>query len=67
MSHDARKGRSASYEVSWKLHRAAQMLQRAAESIDRAHEVEATIAYGIGDFPAVRESDRPSLDHGIGL
>jgi hypothetical protein len=66
VSHDARKGRSASYKVSWELHRAAEMLHQAAESIDRAHEVEATIAYDIGEFPAVRESDRPSLDHGIG-
>lgn len=66
VSHDARNGRSASYKVSWELHRAAQMLHQAAESIDRAHEVEATIAYGIGDIPAVRESDRPSVQ-GIGL
>ena len=67
VSHDARKGRSASYKVSWELHRAAQMLHQVAEGIDRAHKVEATIAYDVDGFPAVRKSDRPSVDHGIGL
>jgi hypothetical protein len=67
MTNDARTGRSASYRVSWELHRAAGMLHQVAETIDRAHEVEATIAYDTPDFPTARPTDRLSLDHGIGL
>jgi hypothetical protein len=67
ISNDARKGRSASYQVSWELHRAAEMLRQVAETIDRAHEVEATITYDSTDFPTARPTDRLSLDHGIGL
>jgi len=67
VTNDARKGRSASYRVSWELHRAAEMLHQVAESIDRARDVEATIAYDSTDFPTARPTDRISLDHGVGL
>ena len=60
-------GRAAAYQVSWELHRAGEILHQVAESIDRAHEVQATIVHDLGDLPAVRESEHPSLDHGIGL
>ena len=67
MSSDARKGRSASYQVSWELHRAAEMLRQVAESIDRAHEVEATIAYDSTDFSTARSAEHVPVDHGFGL
>lgn len=42
---DARKGRAAAFSVSWELHRAAMMLHQVGETINRAHQTEATIAY----------------------
>ncbi|WP_121258610.1 hypothetical protein [Nocardioides ferulae] len=47
--NDANAGRAAAYRESWELHRAAEMVQQVAECVDRAHEIEATIAY---DSPA---------------
>src|SRR3954452_23854901 len=70
VTNDARKERSASYQVSWELHRAAEMLHQVAETIDRAHEIEATIVHDISDstdFPTARPTDRLSLEHGIEL
>jgi hypothetical protein len=66
-TNDARKGRSASYQVSWELHRAAEMLRQVADSIDRAHEVEATIAYDSTDFATTRSVEHVHVDQGIGL
>ena len=43
----------ASYQVSWELHRAAEMIHQVADGVDRAHEIEATIAYDIRDFPSL--------------
>lgn len=42
---DPHEGRAAAYRVVWELHRAAEMLRQVAECVDRAHEIEATIAY----------------------
>lgn len=42
---DQHAGRAASYRVAWELHRAAEMLHQVAECVDRAHEIEAAIAY----------------------
>jgi hypothetical protein len=67
ITNDARKGRSASYQVSWELHRAAEMLRQVAETVDRAHQAEATIAYDSTDFPTARPADGLSLDRGVGL
>jgi hypothetical protein len=47
-------GRASSYRVSWELHRAAELIHQVAETVDRAHEIEATIAYDVGDFPLAR-------------
>lgn len=43
--NDPYHGRAASYRVSWELHRAAEMLHQVGECVDRAHEIEAIIAY----------------------
>ena len=41
---DPHAGRAASYKESWELHRAAEMIHQVAGCVDRAHEIEATIA-----------------------
>jgi hypothetical protein len=51
---DPHAGRASSYRISWELHRAAEMIHQVAETVDPAHEIEATIAYGVGDFPLAR-------------
>jgi hypothetical protein len=62
---DQRAGLTASYQVSWELHRAAEMLHQVAAGIDRAHEVEATITYNVPDFstpnPVVHPTPEPRL------
>lgn len=45
VKNDPNHGRAASYRVSWELHRAAEMLHQVGECVDRAHEIEAIIAY----------------------
>lgn len=52
LNGDPNAGRAASYKVSWELHRAAEMVHQVAECVDRAHEIEATIAYDIRDYPS---------------
>lgn len=64
---DHHEGRAASYQVSWELHRAAEMIHQAAESIDRAHEIEATIAYDVNDFPTLTPVPRPPTERGLSL
>lgn len=64
---DTRAGRAASYKVAWQLHRAAEMLKYIGEAIDRAHEIEATIAYDVHDFPTVTSPSRPASDHELSL
>lgn len=54
MNGDPHAGRASSYRVSWELHRAAEMIHQVAETVDRAHEIEATIAYDVGDVPLAR-------------
>lgn len=64
---DSRAGRAASYKVSWELHRAGEVLRQVSESIEHAHEAEATIAYDHRDFPSLTDAPRRSVDHGLGL
>ena len=64
---DPNAGRAASYKVSWELHRAAEMVHQVAECVDRAHEVEATIAYDIADYPSLAPVHRPLQDRGLSL
>ena len=67
MNGDPNAGRAASYKVSWELHRAAEMVHQVAECVDRAHEVEATIAYDIADYPSFAPVHRPLQDRGLSL
>src|SRR3954454_9993531 len=49
---DSRAGRAATYQVSWELHRAGEILRQVSESIASAHNVESRITYAHRDFPA---------------
>ncbi|MDF1605895.1 hypothetical protein [Nocardioides sp. YIM 152315] len=42
---DSRADAASSYRVAWELHRAAEMAHQVATAVDRAREIEATIAY----------------------
>lgn len=64
---DTRTGRAASYQIAWELHRAAEMVHQVAAGIDRAHEVEATIAYDVRDFPTLAPAPRRSHESGLSL
>jgi hypothetical protein len=64
---DPNAGRASSYKVSWELHRAAEMVHQVAECVDRAHEIEATIAYDIADYPSLAPVSRPLQDRGLSL
>ena len=56
MNDDPHAGRAASYKESWELHRAAEMIHQVAGCVDRAHEIEATIAYDVRDLPLAAAS-----------
>lgn len=60
------KARSASYRVSWDLHRAGEMLRQVGETIANAHEAEAMLAYH-REFPEHSRSTTTAADHRIGL
>ena len=66
MNSDPHAGRAACYTESWELHRAAEMIHQVAGCVDRAHEIEATIAYDVRDFPLARAS-RAVHDGGLSL
>lgn len=65
--HDSPTGRAAAGQVSSDLHRSGEMLRQVAESIARAHEAEATIAYHRRDAPHLTEVPPPSVDRGLEL
>lgn len=58
--------RSASYRVSWDLHRAGEMLRQVGDTIAHAHEAEAILAYH-REFPGPSGSRTRVAEHGIGL
>ena len=65
-TEDSAEARSATYRVSWELHRAGEMLRQVAETIDHAHEAEAILAFH-REFPKNTRSLSPAPDHRIGL
>ncbi|MBM9458755.1 hypothetical protein JK386_02480 [Nocardioides sp. zg-536] len=68
MNGDANAGRAASYrEESWELHRAAEMIHQVAECVDRSHEIEATIADDIRDYPSFAPVQRSTRRPGMSL
>lgn len=60
------KARSASYRVSWDLHRAGEIIRQVGDVIADAHEAEAILAYH-REFPEHSRPTTPSADHRIGL
>jgi len=42
-----REARAAAYQVSWELHRAAEMVDQVGVTVDRAHQLEAAISYDV--------------------
>ena len=61
VADSVRGGRSTSYQVSWELHRAAEMTRQVAAAVDHAHELEARIAYArpAPDLAPVTATPRP--------
>lgn len=66
VNSDPQAGRASSYRVSWELHRAALMIRQIAEGVDRAHEIEGTIAYDVREFPLAQVPSH-TRDHGLSL
>ena len=64
---DPRTGRAVSYQVAWELHRAAEVVHQVAAGLDRAHEVEGTIAYDVRDFPTLAQERRLIPEPGLSL
>lgn len=62
---DSRAGRAATYQVSWDLHRAGEILHQVAETIASAHDAESRITYAHPDFPTFAEAPRRSVDPGL--
>ncbi|UMG92223.1 hypothetical protein [Nocardioides sp. TF02-7] len=52
---------------SWELHRAAEMIHQVGECVNRAHEIEATIAYDTRDYPSLELVQRSSRQPGMSL
>jgi hypothetical protein len=67
LNDDERAGRAASHQVSWELHRAGEILRQVAAALDRAHEVEAQIAYDHRDVPLPSEPTRSTPSPGLWL
>ena len=64
---DSRAGRTATYQVSWELHRAGEILHQVSEAIASAHKAESRITYAHRDFPAVADAPHRTADHGLSL
>lgn len=64
---DAHADRAASYQESWELHRAAEMLHQVVACVDRAHEIEATLNYDIGGSQALAPAPKSSRERGLSL
>jgi len=52
-----RAARASSAQVSWELHRAAEMLAQVGASVERAHQLEAAISYDV-HLPVTRGPTR---------
>ena len=64
---DPRAGRVATYQVSWELHRAGEILRQVSESIASAHNAESRLTYAHPDLPVFAEAPRRPADHGLSL
>lgn len=64
---DVRSGRMASFEISWELHRAAEILRHVTGALHRAHEMEAELSYERVDLSAPRVGHQPAPRNGLSL
>lgn len=64
---DSRAGRAATYQVSWELHRAGEILHQVSESIASAHNAESRLTYVHADFPTFADAPLRSADHGLSM
>ena len=64
---NSRDGRAATYQVSWALHRAGEILDQVSKSIASAHNAESRISYSHRDFPAFVDAPNLSGDCGLSL
>lgn len=60
-----RDGQATAHQVSWELHRAAEMVNQVAATVDRAHRLEAAITYDVHLPVAPMPSGR--REHGLSL
>ena len=60
-----RTDRATAYQVSWELHRAAEMVYQVAATVDRAHQLEAAITYDVRGPLAPIPTAR--YEHGLSL
>ena len=67
ISGDPKDRRAAAHRISWELHHAGEILRQVATALDRAHEVEAEIAYGQRNFPEVSELPCTTGDRSLEL
>ena len=67
LAGDSRAGRAATYQVSWELHRAGEILHQVSESIASAHNAESRLTYVHPDFPAFADAPHRSANHGLSL
>ena len=56
---DPRAGRAASFRIAWELHRAAEMVDQARAGVDRAYEIQGTIAYDVRETTALAADHQP--------
>ena len=64
---DSRAGRATTFQVSWDLHRAGEILHQVSEVIANAHNAESTITYVHRNFPAFADTPHRSVEHGLSL
>lgn len=60
-----RMDRATAYQVSWELHRAAEMVNQVAATVDRAHQLEAAITYDV--HVPLAPSPTARHEHGLSL
>jgi hypothetical protein len=65
MSDEAHTGRAASYKGARELHRTAEMVHQLAAGLGHAHEIEAAIAYDLGDWPLLFSEQHLAAGHGL--
>lgn len=64
---DARARRAATYQVSWELHRAGEILSQVSDSISHAHTAESRITYTDRESPVSAQQPTRSVEQGLGL